>query len=75
MSDLHKMDESFRDTIGTVDEDGKRTWIFAKKVSGKWFNRRQFFSYGLLALMFIAPFIKIGNEPILMFNIITFLLI
>ncbi len=70
MSDLHKMDESFRDTIGTVDKDGKRTWVFAKKVSGKWFNRRQFFSYALLALMFIAPFIKIAGEPLLMFNIV-----
>lgn len=70
MSDLHKMDESFRDTIGTVDKDGKRTWVFAKKVSGKWFNRRQFFSYSLLALMFIAPFIKIAGEPILMLNIV-----
>jgi len=70
MSDLHKMDESFRDTIGTVDKDGKRTWVFAKKVSGKWFNRRQLFSYSLLALLFIAPFIKIGGEPLLMFNII-----
>jgi len=70
MSDLHKMDESFRNTIGTVDKDGKRTWVFAKKVSGKWFNRRQVFSYSMLALLFLAPFIKIAGEPLLMFNIV-----
>jgi len=70
MSDIHKMDESFRDSIGTVDKDGKRTWIFAKKVSGKWFNRRQVFSYSLLAFLFIGPFIKIAGEPLLMLNIV-----
>ncbi len=70
MSDNHKMDESFRDTIATVDEDGKRTWIFAKKPSGKWFNKRQWFSYSLLILLFAGPFIKIGGEPLLMMNIV-----
>ena len=64
------MDESFRDTIGTVDKDGKRTWVYAKKTAGKWFNRRQVFSYSLLALMFVTPFIKIGGEPMLMLNIV-----
>jgi len=70
MSEEHKMDESFRDSIATVDKDGKRTWIFAKKPSGKFFNRRQLFSYSLLVLLFIGPFIKIGNESLLMMNIV-----
>lgn len=70
MSDNHKMDESFRDSIATVDEDGKRTWVFAKKPSGKWFNKRQWFSYSLLILLFTGPFIKIAGEPILMMNIV-----
>jgi len=70
MSDLHKMDESFRDSIGTVDKDGKRTWVYAKKVAGKWFNRRQIFSYSALAFLFLGPFIKIGGEPLMMMNIV-----
>ena len=63
--------DSFRDSISTVDKDGKRVWVFAKKPSGKWFNKRQIFSYALLALLFIAPFIKIGGEPLLMLNVIS----
>lgn len=70
MSENRKMDESFRDSIATVDKDGKRTWIFAKKPSGKYFNRRQWFSYSLLALLFVGPFITIGGEPLLMMNIV-----
>ena len=27
--------ENFRDTIGTINEEGKRGWIFPKKPSGK----------------------------------------
>lgn len=70
MSQLDQNNDTFRDTIATVDKDGKRVWVFAKKISGKWFNKRQFFSYILLAFLFIAPFIKIGGNPLLMFNII-----
>ncbi len=71
MSDSGNLkNEQFRDSISTVDKDGKRVWVFAKKISGKWFNKRQFFSYSLLAFLFIAPFIKIGGNPLLMFNIL-----
>ncbi|WP_262246590.1 cytochrome c oxidase accessory protein CcoG [Parapedobacter soli] len=48
----------------------KREWIYAKKPGGKWFNRRQWVGYTLLAFLIVAPFIKIGGEPLLLFNII-----
>jgi cytochrome c oxidase accessory protein FixG len=67
---MSKPNESFRDSIATVDKEGKRQWVYAKKVSGKWFNRRQIIAYSLLALLFVGPFIKINGEPILMLNII-----
>ncbi len=65
-----KQDESFRDAIATVDKDGKRVWVFAKKIKGKWFNKRQFFGYALLVFLFVAPFIKIKGEPLIMLNIL-----
>ena len=67
---MSRFDEEFRDSIATVDKDGKRKWVFAKKVSGKWFNKRQWFAYGLLVLLFVGPFIKINGEPLLMLNIV-----
>jgi len=48
----------------------KRTWIYAKKPSGKFFNLRQVVGYSLLLFLFIAPFLKIGGNPFLMFNIV-----
>jgi cytochrome c oxidase accessory protein FixG len=62
-------DESFRDSIATVDKRGKRIWIYPKKVSGRYFNRRSLFGYALLILLLAGPFIRIGGEPLLMVNI------
>ena len=44
--------EAFRDQVSTVDAQGKRVWLFPKKPSGKWFNRRKWVSYSLLAFLF-----------------------
>ena len=57
--------ENFRDTIGTLQEGGKRAWVFPKKPHGKWYEYRKYVSYVLLAFLFSAPFIKInGNHSI-----------
>ncbi len=61
-------DESFRDSIGTVDKAGKRVWITPKKTKGKFYNARTWFSLLLLALLFSGPFIRIGGQPLLLLN-------
>ncbi|MCI0920784.1 cytochrome c oxidase accessory protein CcoG [Sphingobacterium rhinopitheci] len=48
----------------------KREWVYAKKPSGNFYNLRQWVGYGLLLFLFGAPFLKIGGNPFLMFNII-----
>ncbi|ULC58907.1 cytochrome c oxidase accessory protein CcoG [Flaviramulus sp. BrNp1-15] len=62
--------ETFRDTIGTVTEEGKRAWVFPKKPSGKFYEYRKWVSYGLLAFLFLSPFIKINGNQFLMFNVL-----
>lgn len=62
--------ESFRDTIGTLTEDGKRAWVYPKKPSGQFYKYRKVVSYGLLAFLLIAPFIKINGNQFLLFNIL-----
>lgn len=64
------MDESFRDSIGTVDDKGKRTWVFPKKPKGKYYKYRKYVSYLLLSIFFIAPFLKIDGNQFLLFNIL-----
>ncbi len=63
-------EESFRDKISTVDEKGKRVWIYPKKPSGWFYNKRKLLSYFLLLALFGMPYVKINGEPLLMLNII-----
>lgn len=62
--------KSFRDKIATVDESGKRVFLYPKKPKGPFYNKRKLVSYILLAFFLSAPFIKIGGNPLLMFNVL-----
>ncbi|MDP5105913.1 MAG: cytochrome c oxidase accessory protein CcoG [Polaribacter sp.] len=62
--------EQFRDSIGTIDKSGKRSWVFPKKPSGKFYKYRSYVSYFLLIFLLSAPFIKINGNQFLLFNIL-----
>ncbi|WP_299012602.1 cytochrome c oxidase accessory protein CcoG [uncultured Polaribacter sp.] len=62
--------EQFRDSIGTITADGKRSWVFPKKPSGKFYKYRSLVSYLLLAFLLSAPFIKINGNQFLLFNVL-----
>ena len=62
--------EVFRDSIATIDEKGKRAWIYPKKPSGRFYKYRKWVSYFLLAFLLLAPFIKINGNQFLMFNVL-----
>lgn len=62
--------EDFRDNIATVDNKGKRIWIYPKKISGSLFKLRTYFSWILLAFLFGMPWIKYNGKPLLLFNIL-----
>lgn len=61
--------EVFRDSIGTIDKEGKRAWVYPKKPSGRFYKYRKYVSYALLIFLFTAPFIKINGNQFLMFNV------
>ena len=67
---IYERNESFRDSIATVDASGKRNWIFAKKPSGDFYKWRTYLSWIYLAVFFLAPWIKVGGEPLLMLNVL-----
>lgn len=64
------MTDSYRDKISTVDEQGKRVWVYPKKPSGPYYKWRTWLSYILLVLLFAGPFLRIGGQPVLLLNII-----
>ncbi len=62
-------EESYRDHIATVDQSGKRLWVYPKKPKGSLTNYRKLTAVILLAVLFGSPFIKVDGEPFLLFNI------
>ena len=70
MSNINLPDDSFRDSISTISEDGKRNYVFPKKPSGPYYEKRKLLSYLLLVVLIAAPFIKINGNQFLLFNII-----
>ncbi len=65
----HLNPDTFRDALGTVRDDGKREWIYPKKVKGFFFKYRTYLSWVLLAILFAGPFIKVDGRPYMLFNI------
>lgn len=63
-------DENFRDSIGTINEEGKRAWVFPKKPSGRFYEYRKWVSYVLLVFLLLSPFVKINGHQFLMFNVL-----
>ncbi len=66
MSDFQ--DESFRDSISTITEEGKRAWVYPKKPKGRYYDKRKIVSYVLLLMLFSFPFIKINGHQFILLN-------
>lgn len=64
------MDEQFRDSIATINEKGKRNWIYPKKPKGRYHMARVFVAVFLLLFFILAPFVKINGHQMLLFNIL-----
>jgi len=67
---MSKMDEAFRDSIGTLDEEGKRKFIYPKKPSGKFYTYRKYVSYLLLLILVANPFVKVNGNQFMLFNVL-----
>jgi cytochrome c oxidase accessory protein FixG len=67
---MAKDQENFRDSIGTINEEGKRAWVFPKKPSGRLYEYRKYVSYFLLTFLIAAPFVKLNGNQFLMFNVL-----
>ncbi|MDQ0780811.1 cytochrome c oxidase accessory protein CcoG [Chryseobacterium sp. W4I1] len=62
--------DTFRNSVGTMDDSGKRKWVFPRKPKGKYTNYRNYASYIMLAIFFGLPFVKINGNPFLLINVI-----
>jgi cytochrome c oxidase accessory protein FixG len=69
MEDFYSYDEEFRDSISTVDAEGKRVWVYPKKPEGSFHNARILVTVVLLGLLFTGPFLSLNDNPMFLFNI------
>lgn len=70
MSVTNQDKESFRNSIGTLNEEGKRAWVYPKKPKGKYYKYRKLVSYLLMLIFVASPFVKIDGNQFLMFNVL-----
>lgn len=70
IEDIIKDTEAYRDSIGTIREDGKRNFLYPKKPKGKYYNRRTIVATILLTLLFALPFIKVNGHALFLFNVL-----
>ena len=64
------LDQTFRDSVGTISKEGNRNYIIPQQPSGKMYQTRSLFSYLYLVLFFTLPFLKVGGEPVFLFNVL-----
>lgn len=62
--------EDYRDHIATVDQEGKRIWIYPKKPKGRFYNARTLVSVLFLLVFLVLPFIKVNGEQFVLFNVL-----
>ncbi|MEJ1237036.1 cytochrome c oxidase accessory protein CcoG [Chryseolinea sp. T2] len=61
--------DDFRESLATVDANGKRVWLYPRKPSGKFHNWRVAVTLILLAMLFAGPFMRINGQPALLLNV------
>jgi cytochrome c oxidase accessory protein FixG len=66
---MSTLTDKFRDSLATVDDHGKRVWVYPKKPSGTLHNYRALVSVLLVGLLLLGPFLKINGNPLLMLNV------
>jgi cytochrome c oxidase accessory protein FixG len=62
--------KDFRDHLSTADSEGRRQWLYPRKVHGPFYRGRTWLSWLLLTIMFAGPFVRINDNPLLLFNIV-----
>ena len=64
-----KPNDSYRDSLSTINAAGERVWLYPKQPVGRLYRARKWLSYGLLALLFAGPWLRIGGLPVLLLNL------
>ncbi len=70
MIETNVTETSFRDKVATVDQKGKRIWMFPQKPAGKFYNARLLVTAIYLIVFFGLPFLKVNGHPIFLLDVL-----
>jgi cytochrome c oxidase accessory protein FixG len=62
--------DTFRNELASVARDGRRRWIYARQPSGPLYRARTVLGVFLLGFLFLAPFVKIHGQPLMLLNVL-----
>jgi cytochrome c oxidase accessory protein FixG len=57
--------------LSTLNNDGTRFWLHPKLAKGRFLRRRQIVGYALIALFVALPFVRIGDRPALLLDLVS----
>jgi len=55
--------------LSTLEKDGSRRWIWPRLSKGRFWNRRRWFGYALIAFFVTLPHLRIAGKPPLLLDI------
>ncbi len=56
--------------LPTLWGDGSRKWLSPKLATGKWWNRRRWVAYGLIAFFVTLPHLRLNGRPLVLLDIV-----
>ena len=69
MSITSNAPEAQERVLSTLNRDGSRRWIRPKLSQGRYYRRRFFTAWGLIATFTLIPILKLGGKPLMLFDI------
>jgi len=55
--------------LSTLEKDGSRRWLWPRLSKGKFWNRRRWIGYALIAFFVALPHVRVGGKPALLLDI------
>jgi len=57
--------------LTTLNADGTRRWLRPRPSAGRFLTRRRIVAYALICLFAVTPFIKLGEKPVILLDVVA----
>ncbi|MBC8329760.1 MAG: cytochrome c oxidase accessory protein CcoG [Planctomycetes bacterium] len=61
--------EAPEQVLSTLNPDGTRRWLFPRLSKGRWWKRRRWVAYSLIALFNLLPWLPVGGKPAILLDV------